>query len=104
MSRPLTITGARMAIRTAQFLLAWGWASLALAQPASEARPFEHREFTTALAAPFQAPKAKQRQRPTPARTFTLHFDYPEVLREQSMDWRLDLLDPAGQPLRRVRP
>jgi len=85
--------------RTVQFLLACGCASVALAQPsAPEARPFEHREFTATLAAPFQAPAMRHGH--APARTFTLHFDYPEVLREQSVDWRLDLLDPAGQPLR----
>jgi hypothetical protein len=89
-----------MSLRTAQLLLACGCASLALAQPSPEPRPFEHREFNATLEAPFQAPSTRQRQRPTPARTFTLHFDYPEVLREQIVDWRLDLLDPAGQPLR----
>ena len=69
-----------------------------LALPVAEGAPFEHREFDATLQAPYRAQPA---ERHSQARTFVLRFDYPAVLQEQAVTWRLDLLTPSGRLLQR---
>jgi hypothetical protein len=53
--------------------------------------PLEHREFEATLYAPFHGAA------PLDGRTFTLTFDYPGLARIQTIDWRLDLVEPSGK-------
>ena len=55
----------------------------------------DHREFEATLHVPYKA-DAKALAAKTEARTFTLVFDYPHVAKAQDVNWRVELLSPAG--------
>ena len=59
------------------------------------AAEIDHREFDATLHVPYSA-DAKAIAAKTEARTFTLEFDYPHVLRAQDISWRVELVSPAG--------
>ena len=62
---------------------------------AALASEVDHREFEATLHVPYRADGAGD------ARTFTLNFDYPLVARAQDVTWRLELVSPSGQVVRR---
>ncbi|MES2320434.1 MAG: Ig-like domain-containing protein [Pseudomonadota bacterium] len=55
----------------------------------------DHREFEATLHVPYKA-DAKAVAAKTEARTFTLEFDYPHVLKAQDINWRVELVSPSG--------
>ncbi len=57
----------------------------------------DHREFDATLHVPFRADANATAE----ARTFTLKFEYPMVEQAQSVSWRVELLDPAGNVVQR---
>jgi hypothetical protein len=66
--------------------------AIALALSASHlvmASEADHQEFEATLHVPYAAANG--------ARTFTLSFDYPHVERQQEVNWKLELVSPAGQ-------
>jgi hypothetical protein len=69
---------------------------LACGSAAASPPPAEHREFEATLEAPFRGDA-----RAADARTFTLTFDYPGLEKAETVDWRLDLVAPAGKPVAR---
>ena len=56
----------------------------------------DHREFEATLHVPYKA-DAKALAAKTEARTFTLEFEYPHVAKAQDVNWRVELVGPAGQ-------
>jgi hypothetical protein len=56
----------------------------------------DHREFEATLHVPYKA-DAKALAAKTEARTFSLEFEYPHVARAQDVNWRVELVSPAGQ-------
>ncbi len=73
-------------------------ACLALTTCAACAGPLDHREFDATLHAPYAAEKTAG---DTEARSFTMAFSYPHVETAQDISWRLALIGPAGQEVRR---
>ncbi|WP_165794680.1 CehA/McbA family metallohydrolase [Kinneretia aquatilis] len=57
----------------------------------------DHQEFEASLHVPFRADAKAIAE----ARSFTLRFEYPQVEQTQTVSWRLELLDPAGQVAQR---
>jgi hypothetical protein len=62
----------------------------------SMAAEIDHREFEATLHVPYKA-DAKAVAAKTEARTFTVEFDYPHVLKAQDISWRVELVSPSGQ-------
>lgn len=65
----------------------------------SLASEVDHREFEATLHVPYKAESAAAAK--TEARTFTLEFEYPYVERAQNISWRVELVSPAGQVVKR---
>lgn len=79
--------------RAIALLLSACAAGLALAGPISP----DHQEFEASLHVPYRADAKAIAE----ARSFTLKFEYPQVEQAQTVSWRLELLDPAGEVAQR---
>ena len=62
---------------------------------AAFASEVDHREFEATLHVPYKGTAQND------ARTFTLEFDYPYVVRAQDISWRVELVSPSGQVVQR---